>query len=117
MTWDDVLAIGLKLPGMEASIAYGTPALKARGKLVTRLRIEDVSLVLLSVPSDERAMLIEADPAVFHTTPHYADYPTVLARLAPLAAAQLWPFLIRRWREITPKRIVMEFDARFFPNR
>lgn len=52
-----MLEIGLKLPDMEASTSYGTPALKVRGRLVTRLRAEDDSLVLLCVPRDEREML------------------------------------------------------------
>ncbi len=46
MTWDEVVAVGQELPGIEVSTSYGTPALKVRGKLVTRLRTEDDSLVL-----------------------------------------------------------------------
>ena len=80
MTWDEVLAIGLRLPGMEASTSYSTPALKVRGRLVTRLRTEDDSLVLYSIPPDERDMLMEIDPRVFHITPYYAAYSAVLAR-------------------------------------
>ena len=111
MTWDDVFAIGSKLPGMEASTSYGTPALKVRGRLVIRWLTEDDSLVLLSVPPDERAVLIKMDPKVFHITPHYKGYPAVLARLAPLKSERLWPFLIRRWREVAPKRVVAGFEA------
>jgi hypothetical protein len=111
MTWDDVLAIGLRLPGMEASTSYGTPALKVKGKLVTRLRTEDNSLVLLSVPPDERAMLMAMDPAVLHITPHYQGYPAVLARLAALEPERLRPFLVRRWQELAPKRVVASFMA------
>lgn len=106
MTWDDVLATGLTLPGMEVSTSYGTPALKVRGKLVARLRGEDDSLVLLGIPPDERAMLLEAAPEIFHTTPHYRDYPAVLARLGPLDAERLRPFLVRRWAEVAPRRLV-----------
>ena len=111
MTWDEVLAIGLRLPGVEASTSYGTPALKVRGKLVTRLRAEDASLVLHGVPPDEREMLVALDPRVFHITAHYGGYPLVLARLAPLEPERLRPFLVRRWREIAPKRAVAGFDA------
>jgi hypothetical protein len=111
MTWDDVLAIGLRLPGMERSTSYGTPALKVRGKLVTRLRFEDDSLVLPSVPPDEREMLISLDPQVFHVTHHYHGYPMVLARLAPLKPDRLRPFLVRRWREVAAKRMIAAFDA------
>lgn len=111
MTWDDVLAMGLKLPDVEAATSYGTPALKVRGKLVTRLRAEDDSLVLHSVPPDEREMLIALNPCVFHVTIHYEGYSAVLARLAALEPESLWPFLVRRWREVAPKRAVATFDA------
>jgi hypothetical protein len=113
MTWDDALAMGLKLPDVEAATSYGTPALKVRGKLVTRLRAEDDSLVLHSVPSDEREILIAVNPQVFHVTAHYDGYPVVLARLAALEPEDLWPFLIRRWREAAPKRLVVRFECAF----
>ncbi|TXN40606.1 MmcQ/YjbR family DNA-binding protein [Methylobacterium sp. WL30] len=111
MTWDDVLAIGLKLLHIEAATSYGTPALKVRGKLMTRLRAEDDSLVLHSVPPDEREILFAADPRVFHITTHYEGYPAVLGRLAALETVSLWPFLVRRWREVAPDRAVASFDA------
>lgn len=111
MTWDDVVSLGQKLPEVEVSTSYGTPALKIRGKLLTRLRPEDDSLVLPDVPLDEREMLIEADPATFHTTPHYDGYPIVLAHMDALEPARLMPFLERRWRAVAPKRLVAAFDA------
>ena len=112
MTWDDVAALGRQLPGVEVSTSYGTPALKVRGKLLTRLRPEDNSLVLPDVPIDEREMLIEADPETFHVTPHYYGYQMVLARLGTLEPERLLPFLERRWRAVAPKRLVASFDAR-----
>ena len=111
MTWDEVVAVGQELPGIEVSTSYGTPALKVRGKLVTRLRTEDDSLVLFDVPIDEREALIEADPSVFHTTPHYDGYPSVLARLATVAPDTVRHFLERRWRNAAGKRAVAAFDA------
>ncbi len=106
MTWEDVIALGHELPEVEVSTSYGTPALKVHGKLITRLRPEDDSLVLPEVSIDERAVLIEADPETFHTTAHYVDYPIVLARLAALEPVRLRPFLLRRWRAVVPKRLV-----------
>ena len=104
MTWDDVVALGRELPEVEVSTSYGTPALKVRGKLLTRIRPEDDSLVLPDVPVDEREVLIYADPRTFHVTPHYLGYAIVLARLAALEPAILLPFLQGRWRAVAPKR-------------
>ena len=39
-TWDDVVAIGLRFPGVELATSYGTPALKVRGKGMCRLRTD-----------------------------------------------------------------------------
>ena len=107
MTWDDVIQLASELPGVSVSASYGTPALRVNGKLLTRLRQEDESLVLLDVPVDEREMLLEADPRVFHITPHYDGYPTVLAYLATLDAETARLFLKSRWRSLAPKRPVM----------
>lgn len=31
-TWDDVVQIGLRLPGVEVGTSYSTPALRVRGQ-------------------------------------------------------------------------------------
>ena len=111
MTWDEVVQIALALPGVEQATSYGTPSLKVNGKFITRLRPEDNSLVLLEVGFDEREMLIEAAPETFHFTPHYKDYPSVLARLETLDPGSLHGFLERRWRKVAPKKLVKTYDA------
>ena len=45
-TWDDVVAIGTRLPGVEVTTSYGTPALKAAGGFMCRLRTDPDALVL-----------------------------------------------------------------------
>ncbi|MGK9231653.1 hypothetical protein KXS07_08480 [Inquilinus limosus] len=111
MTFDEVCAIALAWPGVERSTSYGTPALKVKGKLLTRLREDGETLVVLGVGFDEREMLIEAEPEVFHLTPHYRDSPIVLMRLPQADPRAVEALLLRRWRAVTPKRLVREFDA------
>lgn len=111
MTPDEFNAVALAFPLAEAGSSYGQPAIKVKGKFFTRLREEDASAVLWGVPFDEREMLIEADPDTFHFTPHYKDYPIVLARIERLTAEQLSGFLDRRWRAIAPKSAVKARDA------
>jgi hypothetical protein len=65
-------------------------------------------LVLFVGSIDERDMLIEADPALFHITDHYKNYPTILARIAKLDAKTLRGMLERRWKEIAPKKLQKE---------
>jgi hypothetical protein len=112
MTWDDVVAIAKTFPGVEEGLSYGTPGLKVRGKFLTRLRLEDDSVVFTEVGFDERELLLEADPQTFHLTPHYEPYPAVLGRLSHLDAATVRRLLERRWRIAAPKTLVKAFDAK-----
>jgi hypothetical protein len=111
MTWDEVVAVACTLPGVEFSTSYGTPALKVHGKFLTRLRSEDDSLVFIDVPMDERDLLMEAEPATFHITPHYQGYPAVLARLACVDPLTVRRMIERRWRNVAPRRLVKAYDA------
>ncbi len=116
MTWEEVRAVAMALPDVQEGMAYGFPALKVKGKLLTRLRPEDQSLVLCDVGFDERDMLLEADPETFHLTPHYQGYPCILARLEALDARTLRFFLERRWRRAAPKATVKAYDKAALPS-
>lgn len=104
-------AIVMAFPMAEKGVSYGRPSYKVNGKFFTRLRPEDDSLVILEVSFDEREMLMEAEPATFHITPHYKDYPSVLARMKSLHPGSFQAFLERRWRKIAPKKLVKQRDA------
>src|SRR5690348_7226997 len=99
MTADEARSIILSFPQVEEGSSYGRPSFLAFGKFLTRLRAEDQSLVIMEVGFDEREMLMEVDPATFHYTAHYKDYPAVLARLSGLEPQQLRGFIERRWRK------------------
>ncbi|MBP7649874.1 MAG: MmcQ/YjbR family DNA-binding protein [Phenylobacterium sp.] len=111
MTPDEMREIILSFRGAEEGVSYGAPAYKVNGKFFTRLRREDQSVVLTGISMDEREMLMEAEPATFHITPHYKDYPSVLARIESLHPGSFRSFLERKWRQIAPKKWVKEFDA------
>ncbi|HEY9218572.1 MAG TPA: MmcQ/YjbR family DNA-binding protein [Phenylobacterium sp.] len=111
MTPEEVRQLVLSFPETEEGMSYGRPSFKVKGKFFTRIRAEDDSLVLLEVPFDEREMLMEVDPETFHITPHYKDYPSVLARIESLDPGSLRNFLERRWRKVVPKKLQREWDA------
>ena len=92
-------------------MSYGSPAYTVNGKFFTRLRREDQSVVLVGISSDEREMLMEAEPKTFHITAHYKDYPAVLARIATLHPGSFHNFLERKWRTLAPKKVVKDWDA------
>jgi hypothetical protein len=103
--------IVLSFPGANESTSYGYPSFKIEKKFFTRLRSEDNSLVLVVGSIDERDMLLENDTALFHITPHYQNYPTVLARLEKLDDKTLRGMLERRWKQIAPKRLLKEYPS------
>jgi hypothetical protein len=80
-----VRKIGLTLPGVVASTAYGAPALKVHGKLLACLPshrwVEPGSLVVW-VGFDDRAELLAAAPDTYYVTDHYLGYTAVLVRLS-----------------------------------
>ena len=83
--FDTVRKIGLALPGVEESKAYGSPALKVHGRLLACIAVnrsaEPGSLVV-RVDFDDRAELLAADPDVYYVTDHYIPYNAVLVRLS-----------------------------------
>ena len=111
MTADEMKAIVLAFPGAEEGTSYGSPSFKVNGKFFTRLRRDDASVVLMDVSRDEREMLMEAEPATFHLTPHYKDYPCVLARIESLHPGSFRNFLERRFRKVAKKTAVKAWEA------
>ncbi|HEY1376016.1 MAG TPA: MmcQ/YjbR family DNA-binding protein [Gemmataceae bacterium] len=97
VTWATVRDLALALPGVEESTSYRTPAMKVRGKLIARLK-EDGETIVVPMTLADRAMRIEADPAVFFVTDHYVPYPYVLVLLAAVTRADLRELLHDAWR-------------------
>jgi hypothetical protein len=96
MTWDDVAALALTLPGTERSTSYGRPAVKVRGKMVAVTGKSDDHFVLAAT-LDEVDMLIETEPEVFFQTPHYVGWPAVLVRYASADPERLAVLIERAW--------------------
>ena len=83
--FDTVRSIGLALPGVEESTAYGSPALKVHGKLLACIPVNpsaEPGSLAVRVDFDDRAELIAADPDVYYVTDHYVGYNAVLVRLS-----------------------------------
>ena len=83
--FDTVRKIGLTLPGVEASTAWGAPALKVRGKLLACVPTHhsaEPGSVMVRVDFDDRAELLAAAPDVYYVTDHYLGDSAVLVRLS-----------------------------------
>ncbi len=83
--FDTVRNIGLALPGVEESTAYGLPALKIQGKLLACVPANasaEPGSIVVRVDFDDRAELLAAAPDVYYVTDHYLDDSAVLVRLS-----------------------------------
>jgi hypothetical protein len=110
-TWEDVVAIGTALPGVEVETSFRTPALRVRGKGMCRLRTNPDALVLRVSDMGEREALLQGQPDVFFSTPHYDGYPYVLVRLEAVHPVELAELLEDAWRVFAGKRVVKAWDA------
>jgi hypothetical protein len=110
-TWDDVVEIGTRLPGVEVGTSFRTPALRVRGKGMCRLRTNPDALVLRVADLGEREALLQGQPDVFFSTPHYDGYPYVLVRLQLVDPVELGELLEEAWRVFAAKRVVRAYDA------
>ena len=84
INFDTVRKIGLVLPGVVESTAYGAPALKVHGKLLACVpshRSAEPGSLAVRVGFDDRAELLAAAPDVYYVTDHYLHYSAVLVRL------------------------------------
>ena len=105
--FDTVRKIGLALPGVEEGMAYGSPALKVRGKLLACVpvnRTAEPGSLVVRVEFDDRAELLAAAPDVYYLTDHYVDYNGVLVRLSRVDADALRDLLRMAHKFVTAKR-------------
>jgi hypothetical protein len=106
ITFDTARDIALTLPGVEESTAYGFPALKVDGKLLACLpanRSAEPASLLVRVDFDDRAELLDADPAVYYLTDHYVGYSAVLVRLSRVNPDALRDLLGMAYKFVTRK--------------
>jgi hypothetical protein len=100
LSFDDVCAMALALPGVEVGFGWGQKALKVRGKLMACPAIhrsaEPGSLVF-KLGIGERERLMRENPDVFYIAEHYVKYPSLLVRLARISRNDMQDLLYRAW--------------------
>jgi hypothetical protein len=120
-SWDDVAAIALALPEVAEEPSYGNRAWKVRKKLFAwdrPLRAkeveqlgdaappQDAAILGLRVPDEgAKLALIESEPTIYFTTPHFDGHPSVLVLLDRIPRRDLEEALIEAWLCRAPKRI------------
>jgi hypothetical protein len=110
-SWEDVVEIGTRLPGVEVGTSFRTPALRVRGRGMCRLRSNPDALVLRVSDMGEREALLQGQPDVFFSTAHYDGYPYVLVRLPAVDPVELEELLEEAWRVFAAKRVVKAWEV------
>lgn len=118
--WDDVRRVAIGLPEVEEPAPHEW---RVKGKLIAwerPLRKADLAalgddapdgpILGIRVPDlGEKEALLAENPAVFFTTPHFDNYPAVLARLPELSLEDLEAVVVEAWLAQAPAKLTRMF--------
>jgi len=104
--FETVRKIGLTLPGVEESSAYGSPALKLKGRLLACMashRSAGPGSLVVCVSFEDRAALIADAPEIYYVKEHYLNYESVLVRLSRVSPDALRDLLGMAYKFVSGK--------------
>jgi hypothetical protein len=107
ITFDTVQAIGLAMPDVEVSTAYGATCLKLRGHLLACPALNksaEPNTLVVKVSFDQRDALLTEAPDIFYVTDHYVNYPSVLVRLPRIRLDVLRDLLRTSWQFVNTQK-------------
>jgi hypothetical protein len=109
--WETVHELASTFPEVEASI-QGRATWRVRGKLFAwEARQRDGGGLAVRVDRDEKQLILEANPEVYFSSPHYQGYPGVQIRLELIDRDELRERLEDAWLIQAPKRLAAEYEA------
>ena len=120
-TFEDVKATAKHLREVTESTAYGTPALKVRGKTFCRMwgereydryGVHDTEVLVVFCELDEKPFLIETSGGSLFTTPHYDGHGAVLIRLEEIERDELADYLEGSYLLKAPPSLRSGLDGR-----
>ena len=110
-SWSVVREIALGFPEVEES-TEGRTTFRVRGKLFAwQARDRDGGGLAIRVDRDEKQLILESNPDVYFTSPHYEGYPGVQIRLARIGRKELRERLEDAWLIQAPKRLAAAYVA------
>ena len=107
VTFDVIRELAGRLADVEDSTAYGSPALKVRGKLLACMAINksaEPGSLGVRIDFDQRDALLAEAPDTYYVTDHYVNYPIVLVRLSRIRMDELRDLLASAWRFVTSQK-------------
>jgi hypothetical protein len=92
----------------------GRTAFRVRGKLFAwQARERDGGGLAVRVDRDEKQLILDSNPEVYFTSPHYTGYPGVQIRLDEIDRGELEERLEDAWLIQAPKRLAAQFRSEF----
>ncbi len=122
-SWDDVAAIALALPEVAEGTTYGSRSWKVAGKLFAWVRplrkteleqlgdeAPDGEILGVRVPDEEaKRALLESEPEIYFTTPHFDGHLSVLVLLDRIGRADLEEAIVEAWLSRAPSRLAAAY--------
>src|SRR3954454_21639281 len=121
--WDDVARIALALPETTEVVSREHRQWRGRDKLFVwerPLRRSDLAALGEDAPDGPilgarvehlvaKEALLQSEPDVYFTTPHFDGYPAVLVRLERITVEELEELAGAAWLCLAPKRLTQAF--------
>jgi hypothetical protein len=109
--WDTVRALALALPEAE-EVGGDRVAFQVCGKsFAWAARERDGGGLGIRVERDEKALILDSNPDVYFTSPHYEGWPGVQIRLEAINREELRERLEEAWLIQAPKRLAAAYVA------
>jgi hypothetical protein len=110
-SWSTVRELALAFPEVEESLE-GRTTYRVKGKLFAwQARDRDGGGLAVRVDRDEKQLILDSNPDVYFTSPHYDGYPGVQIRLGRIGRKELRERLEDAWLVQAPKRLAAAYVA------
>jgi hypothetical protein len=122
-TWDDVRRLALALPETSEQLSRGLRQwrVKDKGFVWERpLRPADLDALGHQAPDGPilgarvehpvaKEALLDDDPTIYFTTPHFDGYPAILVRLDRIGLEDLHELIVEAWLARAPTRLAKSY--------
>jgi hypothetical protein len=109
--WNVVRELALALPEVEAS-STGRVAFSVRGKgFAWEARERDGGGLAVRVEREEKELILDSNPEVYFTSPHYTGFPAVQIRVEAIERDELSERLEDAWLIQAPKKLAAAYVA------
>jgi hypothetical protein len=109
--WEIVRELALALPEVETS-SSGRVAFSVRGKgFAWEARERDGGGLAVRVERDEKELILDSNPEVYFTSPHYTGFPAVQIRVEAIERDELRERLEDAWLIQAPKKLAAAYVA------